>query len=217
MNYKKYVKSDEWKAKRQAKLEDCQYKCECEGGCSRQATQVHHLHYDTLGNESFGDLQALCPKCHMKKHNIRGFYGNVPRNCCQHSSEVEQPEKILPYNVWHEANFHFAMDELKYQLIAKKLGTIPVIAALLDNLGIMFACGDLAVTDQVTQAINEFADVVPAKKADLEGYCDIAYKVKPEFEKCFEISEEELEAARSLEEVQMQEFFENQFEGEVIS
>ena len=57
-----------------------------------------------------------------------------------------------------------------------KLGTIPVIAALLlIILESNFACGDLAVTDQVTQAKNnEFADVVPAKKADLEGYCDIA-------------------------------------------
>ena len=217
MDYKKYVKSDKWKNKRRTKLEDCQYKCECEGGCSRQATQVHHLHYDTLGNESFEDLQALCPKCHMKKHNLRNFYGNVSRDCCQKSPEEQQPEKILPYNVWHEANFYFQIDSLKYQLIAEKLGTIPQIAALLDNFGILFACDDMAVTDRVTQAINQFADIVPAKEVDLDGYCDVAYKIKPEFEKCFEISEEELEDARSLVEAQMQEFFENQFEDEVIS
>ena len=67
MNYKAYMKSDEWKALREKKMEAIQHKCECEGGCYREATQVHHLHYDTLGDESLQDLQALCAKCHMKK------------------------------------------------------------------------------------------------------------------------------------------------------
>ena len=59
MNYKTYMRSIGWKEKRQAKLEACNSKCECKGGCTRQATQVHHLHYNTLGNESMEDLQAL--------------------------------------------------------------------------------------------------------------------------------------------------------------
>ena len=64
LGYQKYMRSKEWKAKRQKKLEACDHKCECEGGCYRKATQIHHLHYDTLGKESMEDLQALCPKCH---------------------------------------------------------------------------------------------------------------------------------------------------------
>ena len=67
MHYQTYLRSPEWEAKRQEKLESCQYKCECEGGCHRQATQIHHLHYDTLGNESLQDLQALC-----QSHSIVG-------------------------------------------------------------------------------------------------------------------------------------------------
>ena len=83
MDYKKYIKSQEWKEKRQAKLETCDFKCECEGGCVREATQIHHLHYDTLGNERIEDLQALCAKCHMSKSSkVRNFYGNPVRNCC---------------------------------------------------------------------------------------------------------------------------------------
>ena len=77
LDYQKYMRSKEWKAKRQAKLESCDHKCECEGGCYRKATQIHHLHYDTLGEEGMEDLQALCPKCHMQKSHVKGFYGNV--------------------------------------------------------------------------------------------------------------------------------------------
>ena len=61
MNYRKYMQSKSWKEKRQAKLDARSGKCECKGGCTREATQVHHLHYDSLGNESLDDLQALCP------------------------------------------------------------------------------------------------------------------------------------------------------------
>ena len=199
MNYKAYIRSSEWKEKRKTKLEVCNFKCECEGGCVREAKQVHHLHYDTLGNESMEDLQALCPKCHMSKSSkVHNFYGNRVQNCCLLEGEPEV-EKTLPYYIWNEANFYLQMETPKYNLIGEKLGTDPIIAALLDNLGIMFACDDISVTDKVTQAINQFADVVPAEKAGLDGYCDVAYKIKPEYEKYFEISEEELEEARDPE------------------
>ena len=187
LDYQKYMRSKEWKAKREEKLEACNHKCECEGGCYRTATQIHHLHYDTLGNESMEDLQALCPKCHMQKSGVREFYGNVPRYCCQTEpiEESESPKKILPYAVWHEANFHYQMDPDKYEKIANELGTDPVIASLLDNLEIMFACGDIAVPPEVTKAIEDYADVVPASEAGLEGYCDTAYRIKPEFRQYF--------------------------------
>ena len=187
VDYKKYMRSKEWKAKREEKLEACDHKCECEGGCYRKATQIHHLHYDTLGNESMDDLQALCPKCHMQKSRVRGFYGNVPRYCCQTEpiEESESPKKILPYSVWHEANFHYQMETDKYEGIASQLGTEPVIASLLDNLGILFACGNIAVEPKITEAIEDYADVVPASEAGLEGYCDTVYRIKPEFQKYF--------------------------------
>ena len=256
MDYRKYIKSAEWKVKRQAKLEDCHGICECEEGCCRKATQIHHLHYDTLGNESFEDLQALCAKCHMKKSGVREFYGNVPEVCCLKKSvnpideeyekkvqallptaimnELEAKKniknrmdqvsdnlsveetletmvrirqeilqeiiveaiemfgglpasgKILPYTVYHEANFHLSMNPRRYIKIAKELKAPPIIAALLDNFGIMFACGDIAVEDKITQAIERFVDVVDASEANLGGYCDVAYKIKPEFAAYFQ-------------------------------
>ena len=185
---KTYLQSLEWKEKRKTKLEDCKFKCECEGGCVRVAIIVHHLHHYTLGYESMEDLQALCSNCYMAKiSKVRNFYGNPDRKCCL-VGEQQEVEKTLPYDVWKEANFYLLMDTPKYSLIGEKIGTDPIIAALLDNLGIMFACDELTVTDKVTEVIKQFADVVPAKKAGLVGYCDVAYKIKPEFEKYFKIS-----------------------------
>ena len=99
--------------------------------------------------------------------------------------ESESPKKILPYSVWHEANFHYQMNPDKYENIASQLRTDPVIASLLDNLGIMFACDDIEVTPEITKAIEDYADVVPASEAGLDGYCDTAYHIKPEFQKYF--------------------------------
>ena len=239
MNYQTYLRSPEWKTKRKEKLESCQYKCECEGGCYREATQIHHLHYDTLGSENLEDLQALCAKCHMKKSNVKNFYGDSIRNCCQkeeveidvtansleesferiaeqldlseaekeelfreheefitnnpvflrsqicHDLGIDPNEKTLPYHVYHEANFHYQWNSQRYIEIAQEIQCDPVIAALLDKLGIMFACGDIAVEEKTTKAIARFADVVDASEAGLDGYCDVAYKIKSEFEHHF--------------------------------
>ena len=52
--------------------------------------------------------------------------------------ESELPKKILPYNVWNEANFYYQINSDKYEGIASQLGADPLIASLLDNLGILF-------------------------------------------------------------------------------
>ena len=197
VHYKNYIRSDEWKTKRQAKLDACNAKCECEGGCIREATQVHHLHYETLGNESLEDLQALCPKCHMAKSNkVRNFYGKPIRNCCLLKGQ-QDVERILPYHVWNEANFHYQMahtdiekarhhrstpqlTKSEIESVAEKLQVDPVIVALLEHLGIMFACGDICVEENITKAIGKFVDIV---YSDYFGG-DI-YEVKPEFQKHF--------------------------------
>lgn len=176
MNYKAYMRSSQWKEKRHAKLEACNSKCECDGGCTREATQIHHLHYDTLGNESMEDLQALCPKCHMQKSNVRNFYGTTRYKCCLLSGEADPPKKTLPYSVWHEANNHYKWMGNKsteeYDKIASALNTEPLIVALLDNMGIMFACGDIAVEDKVTAAIGQFVDIIHVFDEDTQQFLD---------------------------------------------
>ena len=43
---------------------------------------------------------------------------------------------------------------------------------------------------------------VPAEEAGLKGFRIDVYKIKPEFEKCFEVSEEELETERAAAEAE---------------
>ena len=33
-------------------------------------TQVHHLHYQTLGHETLNDVQGLCSRCHRYCHGL---------------------------------------------------------------------------------------------------------------------------------------------------
>ncbi len=66
---REYLKSDEWKRKRDAVMSFAWSICENEG-CTNEAKQVHHLNYERIGEEGLEDLQALCPKCHMQKHGI---------------------------------------------------------------------------------------------------------------------------------------------------
>lgn len=63
MNYYEYIGSSEWKAKRQERLQIDDYQCVvCK---STDGLQVHHLHYETLGNEDARfDLITVCQRCH---------------------------------------------------------------------------------------------------------------------------------------------------------
>lgn len=38
--------------------------------CRDSATEVHHLHYRTLGNETLLDVLPLCSACHELRHMI---------------------------------------------------------------------------------------------------------------------------------------------------
>lgn len=64
VNYKEYIQSKEWlkkaiKWKKNASCERCK---------SRYGLTCHHKHYNTLGNESRGDIKVLCWICHKKYH-----------------------------------------------------------------------------------------------------------------------------------------------------
>ena len=44
------------------------YKCRrCE---NTEKLQIHHLNYNTIGDESFSDLEVVCVGCHKKIHKI---------------------------------------------------------------------------------------------------------------------------------------------------
>lgn len=69
--YKKYMRSDRWKAKKQERI-DIDKACVM---CGRpldkiRSIQVHHVTYERLGHENvMTDLCTLCGSCHKKIHN----------------------------------------------------------------------------------------------------------------------------------------------------
>lgn len=69
--YKRYIRSPEWRARRQHILARAALRCE---RCNRfgVALEVHHLRYDNLGDEPETDLQVLCLNCHKTADRERG-------------------------------------------------------------------------------------------------------------------------------------------------
>jgi hypothetical protein len=66
--YQAYLNSQAWQIKRQTILKRDNYLCQyCK---SYEATQVHHLCYDNLGNESDFELLSVCHPCHQIIHGI---------------------------------------------------------------------------------------------------------------------------------------------------
>lgn len=69
--YKNYMRSDRWKAKKQERI-DIDGCCVM---CGRpldkiRSIQVHHVTYERLGRENvMTDLCTLCGSCHKKIHN----------------------------------------------------------------------------------------------------------------------------------------------------
>src|SRR3954469_18543490 len=60
--YNGYLRSAEWKMRREGILLRSQGRCE---KCARRMPiQVHHLTYERVGNELPEDLAALCFDCH---------------------------------------------------------------------------------------------------------------------------------------------------------
>lgn len=68
--YREYLESPEWKEKRTAVMERCNYWCE---DCRRErAVHVHHLTYERIYNEDLEDLIGVCKSCHEDRHGIGG-------------------------------------------------------------------------------------------------------------------------------------------------
>jgi 5-methylcytosine-specific restriction endonuclease McrA len=66
--YRAYLKSPEWKAKRQRLYRDRKGRCE---DCYKKLGKrfhAHHESYERVGDEDLDDLRLLCTKCHQKRH-----------------------------------------------------------------------------------------------------------------------------------------------------
>ena len=70
--YKAHINSSKWKNIKEALFKLRGRKCESKL-CVEQSSQleVHHLHYETFGNERFSDLMIVCSSCHPKEDRER--------------------------------------------------------------------------------------------------------------------------------------------------
>ena len=70
--YKDYLRSAEWKQKKQERMEIDGFRCVM---CGRplnkiKSIQEHHITYARLGHENvMTDICTLCGSCHQKIHN----------------------------------------------------------------------------------------------------------------------------------------------------
>lgn len=77
-NYKEYIKTQEWKEKRDLCIKLANYQCNrC--GCKHQL-QAHHLTYKNIFKEKQEDIECLCRKYHQKEHHIFLDYKFIPND-----------------------------------------------------------------------------------------------------------------------------------------
>ena len=67
IEYKKYLKSEDWNAKRYFKRLN---KNNCAICNSKENLHVHHLNYKNLIDVKMSDLRVLCKRCHFLAHKL---------------------------------------------------------------------------------------------------------------------------------------------------
>lgn len=99
-DYQKYLKSSKWKKKRQ-ELFDLKGEA-CEQCGFEYYLHVHHLNYENFGDEKLEDLQILCHRCHLSKHDeyFDKFIKEEPvvkikKNYNRKNKKQKQQEKLL--------------------------------------------------------------------------------------------------------------------------
>jgi hypothetical protein len=66
--YHNYLQTSEWYDKRNQVLRFSNHKC---NRCKEtENLQVHHLNYNSIGDESLNDLEVVCRSCHKKIHKL---------------------------------------------------------------------------------------------------------------------------------------------------
>ena len=75
--YTQYINSRTWKLKRREILK--RDNNECQTCCSKNDLQVHHRHYNNLGNEALADLITLCVPCHDAITSSIRFRRNIKK------------------------------------------------------------------------------------------------------------------------------------------
>lgn len=84
--YRDYLQSNAWKAKRRLVLECFGYRCvKCGIPLLETTANIHHLTYERVRNESLNDLIPLCKMCHKAEHKkTSNFKPEIPLGLSKH-------------------------------------------------------------------------------------------------------------------------------------
>ena len=82
MKYTDYLKSNDWKTKRTAKVSK-KFRCGICGDTNN--IHVHHLNYKHLNDVEQADLRKLCKRCHFLAHKLMKEGKIVFRSTNHHS------------------------------------------------------------------------------------------------------------------------------------
>lgn len=94
--YDKYIRSKQWKDKRQQVLERDKFQCRfCE---STERLEIHHRHYRNFGNEELFDLVTVCKVCHDALTNEQHKHKNRKFDGIKHSVKQEKVSRYVPEN-----------------------------------------------------------------------------------------------------------------------
>lgn len=170
--YSEYMRSPEWRIKRERVLSFRGRQCEKCGCNDLTQLRVHHITYDRLGNEDMKDLRILCNDCHHKVHNLFDLQGRYTGL------------KYLPNNPYKEAierdNKKLLQQKINDLRSIKKLGIIPIDYILWASIGINFFLNGLWIMLLSLLGVvllDRFYDSLPytfhnAKKIlSVIGYC----------------------------------------------
>lgn len=79
--YTAYLKSDHWRDLRDKVLYRDGYQCQLQlRGCTRAATQVHHITYAHVTREKMSELTSVCTNCHEQQHERKFYEEPQPEN-----------------------------------------------------------------------------------------------------------------------------------------
>ena len=72
MDYKRYIASNAWRARRLRFIATTKGRCPCG---ARDNLHVHHATYERMGSERDEDLRLVCERCHSEIHAIHSKIG----------------------------------------------------------------------------------------------------------------------------------------------
>lgn len=99
MTYEQYIASSAWQQKRQQRIEFDNHMCAiCHS--TEHYLSVHHLHYETLGNEDITiDLITACSRCHRHLDTIERYNRYSKRKRKTDLISIQVQERYGAYGV----------------------------------------------------------------------------------------------------------------------